>query len=98
MYCPFNFGDWLGSYIYKKGANQDAWFKSPSSFELSTVFMSAGSILSLAKENCIVWGFSIISQSVESPKPYEITDLRGPFSQEHCAQFGIACPETYGNR
>lgn len=97
VYYPFNFGDWLGPYIYKKLANQDAWFKSPSSFELSTVFMGAGSILSLAKENCIVWGSGIISRSVEFPKPYQITAVRGPYSHERCTQLGIRCPETYGD-
>lgn len=96
-YYPCNFGDMIGPFLYKMICNKDPWFATPNSFSTSTVFMSAGSILSLCKENCIVWGSGIINRDDSFPKPWKICSVRGPYSRKRCLQLGYDCPEIYGD-
>lgn len=97
VYDPFNFGDWIGPFLYKKISGKDAWFGLPSSYGRNTVFMSAGSILYLARENCVVWGSGILTRKTSFPRPWNILAVRGPYSRERCKELGYSCPEIYGD-
>lgn len=97
VYYPPNFGDWIGPYLYLNIAGQDPWHSHPSSYSLKTVYMSAGSILSLARENCIVWGSGMLSRNTSFPKPLRITAVRGPFTRDRCIEMNYDCPEIYGD-
>jgi hypothetical protein len=97
VYYPFNFGDWIGPFLFRALTGKEPVFALPNSFSRSTVYMTAGSILGLARENCIVWGSGILSRTVAFPRPASITAVRGPYTRERVLALGYACPEVYGD-
>ncbi|WP_100643216.1 polysaccharide pyruvyl transferase family protein [Alteromonas facilis] len=97
VYYPFNFGDWIGPYLYIKKTKSEPWFKSPSSFDRGTVYMTAGSIMGFTRENSIVWGSGIMSRKTLFPRPHSIRAVRGPYTKELCDSLGYDCPEVFGD-
>lgn len=97
VFYPFNFGDWIGPYLYKRTTGNDAWFGLPDSFSLGTVIMSAGSIIADAKENCVVWGSGIMSRSDVFARPRKILAVRGPYTRERCRMLGYECTDVLGD-
>lgn len=97
VYYPFNFGDWIGPFIFSRITNKEPLFNLPNNFSRHTVIMSAGSILSLARHNCIIWGSGIISRKDEFQRPWKILSVRGPYSRERCLKLGYSCPDIFGD-
>jgi len=97
VYYTFNFGDWIGPFLYMNITKKEPLFAMPSSYSRDTVIMSAGSILSLARENCVIWGSGILDRKASFPKPRKILSVRGPYTRECCLKLGYDCPEIYGD-
>lgn len=97
VYHQPNFGDWIGPYLYIHITGREPWFDLPGSYSLNTIFMAAGSIMKLARENCIVWGSGMLTRNTTFPKPAKITAVRGPYTRERCMEMKYDCPEIYGD-
>ena len=97
VYHPFNFGDWIGPFLFEKITGIESWHRYPNNLSRHTVFMSAGSILSGARGDCIVWGSGIRSRCAALQQPWKICAVRGPYSQERCLHFGIRCNDVFGD-
>jgi pyruvyltransferase len=96
FYTP-NFGDWVGPYLYVKLTGHEPSFRVPDSLSRETVYVTAGSVLELVRENCIVWGSGIKAASVTFPKPWRIHAVRGPHSRQRVLELGYECPEVFGD-
>lgn len=97
VYYPFNFGDWIGPFLYKKMTGRDPWFSVPKNVNRGTVFMSAGSILELARGDTIVWGSGIKNEGANLARPFRICAVRGPYTKARCNALKIECPEVFGD-
>jgi len=97
IYYPYNFGDWIGPFLFQEITKKEPWFALPSSYSASTVIMSAGSILGLARENSVIWGSGIMDRKVSFLRPWKIISVRGPYTRERCIKLGYTCPEIYGD-
>lgn len=97
VYHPFNFGDWIGPFLFEKITGTEPWHRYPDNLSRHTVFMSAGSILSGARGDCIVWGSGIRSRYAELQRPWKVCAVRGPYSQERCLHLGISCGDVFGD-
>ena len=97
VYYTANFGDWIGPYLYHRLTDREPLFRRPSSLSRGTVYMSAGSILALARRNSIVWGSGVLRREDSFPEPWRTTAVRGPLSRAAYQRQGYRCPETYGD-
>ena len=98
-YTPYNFGDWVGPYLYKQISGKEPLFLSNTAKLPATAFFAAGSIMRkiMHDDTAIVWGSGVISMSDTFSRPRKIYSVRGPYTQKRCEQLGIACPENYGD-
>ena len=95
-----NFGDLVGKYIVEKISGQQAVFTHPKKQQwkhfLSSVYVTAGSILAHVNKNCIVWGSGIINKD-EVVKPAKFLSVRGPQTGKKLLEQGYQVPEKYGD-
>lgn len=97
VYHPFNFGDWVGPFLYHRITGREAWYGRPSPFSGSTFYMAAGSILSAADANAIVWGSGILWKTDVFARPLRTLAVRGPLSRAAFLRQGYPCPEVFGD-
>ena len=65
--------------------------------EKKDVVIGAGSILSGAKTNSIIWGTGFMFGTETITKPKKILSVRGPLTRNRLLKIGINCPESYGD-
>jgi len=65
-------------------------------FELGKI-VAAGSVMSAAKNNDLVWGTGCIMPGATCSKNSMILAVRGPLTRKELLKKGIACPEVYGD-
>jgi pyruvyltransferase len=97
VYHPYNFGDWVGPFLYHCMTGREPWFALPDSLSRRSVYMTAGSILGLVKGNAIVWGSGIHRSDQNFPRPWQTLAVRGPLSRQAFLRQGYPCPEVYGD-
>lgn len=98
-YQPYNFGDWVGPYLFEKITGKRPLYISRDIPLPATAFFSAGSIMRkiTSPDTAIVWGSGIISKGDEFARPLSIYAVRGPYTRERCIELGYKCPQVYGD-
>lgn len=95
-----NYGDLVGKYLAEKISNKKVVWVNPKNFSVynwfSPIYVTIGSILSHATENCIVWGSGIISKEYPIKKATFLA-VRGPQTRKHLQGQGYEVPEIYGD-
>lgn len=95
-----NYGDLLGRYLVEKISNKKVVWINPKKFSIynwfSPIYVTIGSILSHATENCVVWGSGIISKEYQIKKA-QFLAVRGPQTRKYLMEFGYQVPEVYGD-
>lgn len=95
-----NYGDLLGRYLVEKISNKKVVWVNPKKISIynwfSPIYMTIGSILSHATENCVVWGSGIISKEYPIKKA-QFLAVRGPQTRKYLMEFGYQVPEVYGD-
>lgn len=92
----YNFGDMITSYIYNKKIGKNLIRDIKGGKKKETVLFGAGSILSKARNNSIVWGsgFMFSNSITKNPK---ILSVRGPLTRNRLIRLNKNCPEVYGD-
>lgn len=98
-YSPYNFGDWVGPYIFQRLTGKLPLHSMPSRSSRQTIFFAAGSIMKVptVSDQAIIWGSGILSKTDVFPKPRQIHAVRGPYTQRRCSELGYQCPSVYGD-
>lgn len=94
--CP-NFGDLIGPYLYSKITGRLPRLKNPSNYNITTTYLTVGSILWWCREDSIIWGSGIIFSDQVFPKPHSVYSVRGPLTRERFLKQGYSCPPIYGD-
>lgn len=94
---PFNFGDWIGPWLYRARTGRDPVFRVPSARNVTTTLVTVGSISELLHEDCVVWGAGILSRSPPVHRPHRTLAVRGPLTRARYLNLGYACPDVYGD-
>jgi pyruvyltransferase len=96
---PYNFGDWIGPYLFKAFTGRDPLFCYPAPTGRCRVQISAGSILRYITRPDVaeVWGSGVITRDETFARPLKIYSVRGPHSQARCHAQGYACPDVFGD-
>lgn len=97
VYYPFNFGDWIGPFLYQHLVGQPPEHRRPSDLGRDTTYLAVGSILGAACMDSIVWGSGLMDQRTLFPRPRRIDAVRGPLTREVVLALGYECPEVYGD-
>lgn len=92
-----NFGDLITSFIYESLFLKKPLLDINGGKKKEDVIIGAGSILSDAKENCIIWGTGFMYNNDNIIKPKKILSVRGPLTRNRLIKLGINCPENYGD-
>ena len=79
-YWPYNFGDWIGPYLFEKLTGRTAVHCDPLRTWPTTMVFAAGSIMRkiASDDSVIVWGSGVISRRDEFARPRRILAVRGP--------------------
>lgn len=95
-----NFGDLVGKYLVEKISPKKVVWTHPKKRSFlsvnSTIYFTAGSILSQVNGKCTVWGSGIISKELPI-KNATFTAVRGPQTRIHLLKQGYSVPEIYGD-
>ena len=95
-----NFGDVLGPYLVEKLTGKlPIKISHPSMRRYKyfiTHYLTAGSIISNANANSIVWGSGIIRKDQIIP-PAKYSAVRGPLTRKRIESSGVKCPKVYGD-
>lgn len=92
-----NFGDMITQYIYKKKTGLTPICDINGGPKHEDVILGAGSIMSVARNNSIIWGTGIMFNNATFNKPKKILSVRGPLTRKKCLEQGYQCPEIYGD-
>ena len=93
-----NFGDVLTPHLFNfLGVNK--LVKIDTQYYAFENYITIGSILSKANERSIVWGTGFISEDsyFKNGKPKKVCAVRGPKTRKKLLEFGVKCPEVYGD-
>lgn len=96
VYYPPNFGDWVGPFLYWKLTGREPAFRRPGETR-HPVHFTAGSILTLADSNSVVWGSGILSSKAAFPRPRRTCAVRGPRTLRRFGELGYPCPDVFGD-
>ncbi|WP_417246270.1 polysaccharide pyruvyl transferase family protein [Celeribacter sp.] len=98
-YNPYNFGDWIGPYLYYAITGRRPNFRAIKYARFGSIYMSVGSILHHIHHPgvAVVWGSGVISRSQMFAAPRKICAVRGPLTRERCLELGYECGEIYGD-
>lgn len=98
-YEPYNFGDWIGPYLFLKITGKLPMYSSRRIAFRQNSFFSVGSVLRdfESQDKITVWGSGIISKANVFARPLKIFAVRGPYTKRRCDELGFQCPETYGD-
>jgi pyruvyltransferase len=94
---PYNFGDWIGPYLFQRLCGYEPQYALPSNRSLRTCFVTVGSIAHRFRQDSIVWGSGMIKRNQQFWEPYETLAVRGPYTYERFRHLGYSCPEIYGD-
>lgn len=94
---PKNFGDLVGPYLFEQITGTIPVFTHPSNRALTAIYISAGSVAPIIKENCIVWGSGIITRKDRFPRPTAVHAVRGPLTMNRFHELGHDCPAVFGD-
>jgi pyruvyltransferase len=97
VYYPPNFGDLVGPYLYQRLTGENAIFRVPDGLSRRSVYVTAGSIMTLVEGNAIVWGSGIMSRSATFPAPWRTLAVRGPRTRDRFRELGYPCPDVFGD-
>ena len=95
-----NYGDLLSKYLVEKISKKKViTVRHPSKRLYRHVFkhyLGAGSIISSANKNSIVWGSGIIKKD-DNVRNAKFLAVRGPKTRARILEKGFDCPEYYGD-
>jgi pyruvyltransferase len=90
-----NFGDALTPWLIRRLSGRHPRFVPPS--HRREKFFVTGSIVSLARANCIVWGCGIMDAKDRVCPEAHLLAVRGPLTRRRALACGVDCPEIYGD-
>ncbi|WP_375049747.1 polysaccharide pyruvyl transferase family protein [Bradyrhizobium sp. 8-10B] len=90
-----NFGDALTPWLIHRLSGSHPRFVPPSHGQ--DKFFVTGSIVSLARANCIVWGCGIMNADDRISTEARLLAVRGPLTRRRALACGADCPEVYGD-
>ena len=93
----YNFGDYITSFIYESLFLEKPILNINGGENKEDVIFGAGSILTNAKNNSIIWGSGFMFDGQIINKPKKILSVRGPLTRNSLLKIGIECPESYGD-
>lgn len=95
----FNFGDWIGPYLFEEMTGKTPLLWQPRFPSRATVYFTVGSILHTIRrpDVAIVWGSGAISPDRDFPRPRDVLAVRGPLTREVMMRQGYRCPQVYGD-
>ena len=97
-----NFGDYLSLKLVERIVDAPVRVYKKNLKKTERKMLALGSLFYFANENDVIWGTGISGKSLDKNK-YNFTNLdvravRGPLSRQFLMQnFGIECPEVYGD-
>ncbi len=90
-----NFGDMLSPWLVERiSGKQPVYVEQDGGLPR---YVTCGSILNWADENCTVWGSGLAHASDRVCAQAQIRSVRGPLSRTLAAHRGATCPEVYGD-
>ncbi len=90
-----NFGDNLTPYLIEKLTDKKPYLVNRYCYKKH--YLMAGSILSEANKNSIIFGTGIMVKNEKIKKPKKILAVRGPLTRKRLIELGYICPEVYGD-
>ena len=93
----YNFGDYVTSFIYETLFLEKPILDIKGGSKRENVVFGAGSILTSARSNSIIWGTGFMIGNEKITKPNKILSVRGPLTRKRLLDIGIDCPEKYGD-
>ena len=93
----YNFGDYITTFIYETLFLKKPILDINGGVKKNDVIIGAGSILTSARNNSIIWGTGLMFGSETIQKPKKILSVRGPLTRNRLLKLGIDCPESYGD-
>jgi pyruvyltransferase len=93
----YNFSDFVTTFIYESLFMKKPVLDMTGGKNKEDVVIGAGSILSSARNNSIIWGTGFMFGNEKIKKPKKILSVRGPLTRNRLIQLGLECPEKYGD-
>lgn len=99
LYKPvYNVGDQISPIIVSLLSGMDVRYVYP---RIKGKLVAVGSVLSVAKDRDMIWGSGLKypeqAESVSARKGLQICAVRGPLTRDALQNYGIECPEVYGD-
>lgn len=92
-----NFGDSINPLFISMLSNKKVVRVNPRFSSIDHV-LAIGSIIEHGSAQSIIWGSGFISENSElKEKPKKVLAVRGPKSRKRMQEYGIECPEVYGD-
>ncbi len=95
----FNFGDWVGPFLYERLTGRRPLRYRPKFSPLGRTMFTAGSILRWIRRprSAIIWGSGVMSAEDRFPAPLQVLAVRGPRTRARMMELGYDCPAIYGD-
>ena len=90
-----NFGDNLTPYLIEKLSGKKPYLVNR--YCCKEYYLMAGSILSEANKNSIIFGTGIMIEKEKFKKPKKVLAVRGPLTRKRLIELGYNCPDIYGD-
>jgi pyruvyltransferase len=94
---PYNFGDWIGPYLYRARVGSVPTYREPSNRSVTCTLVTVGSLARFIRADSLVWGSGILTRNSRVERPHETIAVRGPLTRQRFHELGYACPAVYGD-
>ncbi|EAR21595.1 polysaccharide pyruvyl transferase family protein [Nitrococcus mobilis] len=90
-----NFGDALTPWLIRRLTGAYPRFREAD--DARHKFLVTGSVISLARAPCTVWGAGIMTATGTVGRGLDVCAVRGPLTRDRVRAAGIDCPPVYGD-